>query len=58
MLQPHIFVNHPGPHIGNHSAQEAVCEQKHSQALLVPIPPLTRLPILYQKDEALARTGC
>ena len=29
----HIFVKHPDPHIENHRAQEAVCEQKHSQAL-------------------------
>ena len=33
-------------------------EPKHSEALLIPLPPISRLPFLHQKDEALARAGC
>ena len=39
-------------------AQETVREQKHSKAVLLPIPSLTCLPVMHQKDEALAGTGC
>ena len=37
--------------------QETVREPKHSEALLIPLPPISRLPFLHQKDEALARAG-
>ena len=50
MLQAHICQK-------SYIGQEAVREQKHSKALLLPLPPLTCLPLLHQEDEALARTG-
>ena len=33
-------------------------EPKHSEALFIPLPPISRVPLMHQKDEALARAGC